>query len=330
MQVQINKAPGLKNELAVVVPRSEIDAAILHIANRAKFMALPGMVRHAPFDKEQSREVGLLKPPVLEHFRQLICDGKMLFGPDGEPLRRMVAIGARNLGNNHGAIAWQRDQSPRLFHIHGDPLQYSSHSCLVLDADKRPSIRDLHFAGDQVFEGGRDISDEAVWCVSGSPVLRAGRVLGAAEVIERFYDIRHILAFDEKLPEGRRIKEGIYENYPVRFRENSLRALHDLGVPRQRYLHNCIGLSEEKLIILQNEGTVEEVGSSLKAAGAQDGLILDNGGSVFCWAWWPYPNGGFIFTAPDFRPGSSAIIAFVLHGPVRTALPGGSVSFTVV
>jgi hypothetical protein len=330
VQVQINKAPGLQNDLKVAVARPELEDAVLHIANRAQFMALPGLVRHAAYDPEIAKKVGLLKLQVQEHLRSLFSAGEPVFDAEGRPLRRLLMIGARNLGNNHGAVAWQTDQTPRLFHVQGDPLDQPSYCCLVSDGSKRLSIRDLRFADDRVFEADREISEDANWCVSGAPVLRNGRVLSAEEVIEQYRDIRHIMAFDEQSPQGKDIKSEIYANYPTGFRDNALRALRERGVPRQRFLHNCVGLSGETVFILQKEGTVEEVGAYLKEVGAQDGLILDNGGSVFCWAWWPYPNGGFIFNAPDFRPGTSALIAFVLRGPARTALPGGSVSFTVV
>jgi hypothetical protein len=95
-------------------------------------------------------------------------------------------------------------------------------------------------------------------------------------------------------------------------------------------LHNCIGLSNESIFILQREGTPEEVANFLREAGAEDGIILDNGGSVACWAWWLYPRGGFLFSAPDFRPPASSILAFVLKGPVGVNLPGGSVAYTIV
>jgi hypothetical protein len=67
----------------------------------------------------------------------------------------------------------------------------------------------------------------------------------------------------------------------------------------------------------------------LAEAGADDALILDNGRSVACWAWWIYQDGGFLFTAPDYRPPATSVLAFVLRGAVRADLPGGSVSYTV-
>ena len=167
------------------------------------------------------------------------------------------------------------------------------------------------------------------------------------EIIEQFYDIRHVLAtYDRTIQqEDRRTKEfhdvgwekesKIYDGYPDRFRENALQALREYGIPRNRFFHNCLGLSEDNIFILQREGTIEEVAHWLREAGAKDGIILDNGGSVFCWAWWlnaegKHPQGGFLFTSPDFRPPSSAVVALVLKGPVLTDLPTGSVSFSAV
>jgi hypothetical protein len=330
MLVHLTKSPGLANELLCRIPVAEIDDALLHIANRDQFMTLPGRLRHDHSDKALLGRLSPLKTGVQHHLHDLTLNGKVLLSDDGAPLRRLIAIGARNLGNNHGVVAWQREQSPRFFSISGDPLNYPEYWCVVKGIEKRLSMRGVRFENALIYAAGRNITDEVDWCVSGSPILRAGRVVPVEDVIEQFYDIRHILAFVEESPEGKHIKEEIYKDYPVGFRENALRALHELGVPRQRFLHNCLGLAEKELIILQKEGTIEEVAAGLKAEGASDGLILDNGGSVFCWAWWPYPNGGFIYSAPDFRPGSSAIIAFVLRGPARTVLPGGSVGFTVL
>jgi hypothetical protein len=161
-------------------------------------------------------------------------------------------------------------------------------------------------------------------------VLREGQVVPIEGIIDQFYDIRHVLAFDRNSSPGRHIEAEIYEGYPEQFQKNALRALREKGVPRNRYLHNAVGLSDESVFILQRDGTAEEIAHWLKEARARDGIILDNGGSVFCWAWWPYPAGGYVFTAPDFRSPSSAVIAFVLRGPANTNLPGGSVSFSVI
>lgn len=70
---------------------------------------------------------------------------------------------------------------------------------------------------------------------------------------------------------------------------------------------------------------------ALKDAGAQDGIILDNGGSVACSAWWVNDYaGGLLSPTVDYRPDGTSAIAFILKGPVRADVPGGSVSFSVL
>ena len=76
---------------------------------------------------------------------------------------------------------------------------------------------------------------------------------------------------------------------------------------------------------------MEEIGAALKAAGADDGLILDNGGSVVCWVWWAnLYSGGTVSTTVDYRADATSAIAFLLKGPLMTDLPGGSVSYSAI
>lgn len=66
------------------------------------------------------------------------------------------------------------------------------------------------------------------------------------------------------------------------------------------------------------------------AAGAEEGIILDNGGSIACWAWWVNANGGgIVLPTVDYRPPGTSAIAFVLKGPPNIDLPGGKVSYSV-
>lgn len=121
----------------------------------------------------------------------------------------------------------------------------------------------------------------------------------------------------------------LFQNGLVHHPPNTLKALTDKKVLRNRFLRNAIGLSDESLFILQREGTIEEIALWLKEAGARGGIILDNGASVFCWPGWLYPKSGFLFTAPDYQPKASAVLVLVLKGPAVCDLPGGSVSFSI-
>jgi hypothetical protein len=176
---------------------------------------------------------------------------------------------------------------------------------------------------------GRDLQGEIEWATFGPQILRDGRVARIEDIADQFYDIRHVLAFDPHTPDGQRVHADLYRGYPATFRHNVIAAWRSHGVPRARYFHNAIGLSADALVILQSEGTIEEIGDALKAAGAEDGLILDNGGSVACWLWWANAyRGGILSPTVDYRPEGTSAIAFLLAGPAQTALPGGSVSFS--
>ena len=172
-----------------------------------------------------------------------------------------------------------------------------------------------------------ELTHEVEWATYGQQILKNGKIVNIADIIHEFYDIRHILALGPFREDSRKILDGIYGNYPEKFnyskfREKGLEKLK-AGMSRSRYFHNCVGLSQENIFILQREGTPEELAQYLSGSGANDAIILDNGGSVACWVWWIYRSqdrtkkrGGFIFTASDYRHRASSIIAFKLRGPV--------------
>jgi hypothetical protein len=329
MKLEITRLEGQRNDLLLRLERSEIDTALLSVANRGALMALPGMPRHRAATAAEQEGIAAAKAPIEEHLRRLA-----VLGADGRAERRAIAISNRNLGTNQGHVAWQRTESPRMFRILEDPCADPSHSCLTVRGDGTLSIEDLRFdaAADRLYRAvdGEDLSDAVEWATFGQRVLRRGRVAGIDDLAGRFYDARHLLAFDHHREAGERIRQQIYHGYPDHFEANVRAAWREWGVPRARYVHNAIGLSADALFVLQREGTVEEIGAALAAAGADDGLILDNGGSVVCWVWWANLGaGGIVSPTIDYRPPGTSAIAFLLKGPRTIDLPGGSVSYTV-
>ncbi len=206
---------------------------------------------------------------------------------------------------------------------------YSSHSCLVVRRDGQLTIDDLRFdfGADRVHRAGdgADVSETIEWATFGQRVLREGRVMGIDALAGQFYDVRHLLAFDNRHDAGTGVRQQIYEGYPEAFEANVRRAWKESGVPRARYVHNAVGLSADALFVIQREGTIEEIGAALATAGAEDGVILDNGGSVVCWVWWAnLYAGGIISPTVDYRPPGTSAIAFVLKGPLNVELPAGA------
>jgi hypothetical protein len=329
MRLEVNRQEGLRNDLLLRLERAEIETAQLSVAHRDRLMALPGIPRHRAATAAEEDGLAGAKWPIADHLRHLgIVDRT------GVAQKRAIAISNRNLGANHGHLAWQRDASPKILRVLEDPCDAVSYSCLTVDSDGVVAIEDLRFdcEGQRISRqgNGRDVSDVIEWATSGQRVLRDGVVSPIEEIAHHFYDIRHVLAFDGHSKDGGRIRDAIYQQYPQEFRRRVHRAWAELGVPRSRYFHNAIGVSSEAVFIVQREGTIEEIGEALKAAGARDGLILDNGGSVVCWAWWANQYAGAtISTTIDYRPPGTSAIAFVLKGPLRPHLPGGSVSYSV-
>ena len=330
MRLEINRVEGLRNDLCLRLDRAEIDSVVLSISDRDRLMTLPGIPRHRDTTPDEHKNLSACRIPIDAHLRKL-----GVLDESGTLRKRAVAFSNRNLGTNHGNLAWQRAATPRIFRIAEDPCDYSSHTCLTSWRGGGLSIEELVFdlSADAVraARDGRDLSDEIEWATFGQRVLHRGRVARVEDIADQFYDIRHVLAFDHHRMQGDEIRHMIYRDYPRGFKDHVLSAWREVGIPRARYFHNAIGLSSDAVIVLQQEGTVEEIGAALKAAGADDGIILDNGGSVVCWVWWAnLYAGGTVSTTVDYRPDGTSAIAFILKGPMMTDLPGGSVSYTVV
>jgi len=329
VRLEVTRIEGLRNDLVLRLDRTEIDHALLSIPNRQQLMSLPGIPRHREATAAEVDGINQARVPLEQHLQRLgIADSA------GKAARRAVAITNRNLGTNHGHVAWQRGPAPRTFRIQEDPLDRSSYSCLCVWRDGHLTFDDLQFdtASDGVHQAsdGRDISDELEWASSGQRILRDGQVARVDQIAHHFYDIRHVLAFDHHREAGEEIRRSLYRDYPATFQANVRKAWAEAGVPRARYAHNAIGLSPTELIIIQREGTIEAIATALQDAGAADGIILDNGGSIACWAWWVNAYaGGIISPTVDYRPPGTSVIAFVLKGPRNIDLPGGSVSYSL-
>src|SRR5688572_27833700 len=116
MRLEITRIEGQRNDLLLRLDRPEIKAAFLSVVNRERLMALPGMPRHREATGAEARGMAEAKLPIDGHLERLgIVDGH------GRARRRAVAISNRNLGTNHGHVAWQRGEQPQVFRVLEDP-----------------------------------------------------------------------------------------------------------------------------------------------------------------------------------------------------------------
>lgn len=329
MKLEVTRLEGLRNDLALRLERDEIERTLVSVPHRDALMALPGIPRHRAATGAEESGLAACRIPIEAHLQRLgLVDGA------GRSVTRAIAVSNRNLGTNHGHLAWQLGAAPPIFHVREDPCDYPAYSCLAVSRDGLLLIDDLQFdvprqrirdARDE-----RDVSDEIEWAVFGQRILRNGSLTPIEEIAHQFYDIRHVLAFDPRREEGEGVRRAVYADYPRGFREQVALEWRK-GAPRARYYHNAIGLSADAVHVVQREGTVEEIAAALRDTGASDGIILDNGGSVACWVWWVSNYaGGLVAPTVDYRPNGTSAIAFVLKGRARVDLPGGSVSFSVL
>ena len=266
MKLEITRLEGRRNDLLLRVERTEIDAALLSVANRAALMALPGMLRHRTATAAEEQGIAGCKITIEEHLRRARRDRRADSRARRGRSRSATATSARTRDMSPGSGRRRR----AIFRILEDPCSYPSHSCLTVWRDGGLSIEDLRFDfdADHVRPSRDDApsSGEIEWATFGQRVLRDGRVCGIDDLAGEFYDARHLLAFDHHREAGERIRQDIYRGYPASFEQN-VRGAWQAGVPRARYVHNAVGLSRDALFVMQREGTIEEIGAALATPG---------------------------------------------------------------
>jgi hypothetical protein len=105
MRLEINRLKGLRNDLVLRIERSELDDALMSVANRDQLLELPGIPRHRAATTEEADRMAAAKVPLDEHLRRMhIVDAS------GCARCRAIVISNRNLGTNHGRVAWQRGE----------------------------------------------------------------------------------------------------------------------------------------------------------------------------------------------------------------------------
>ena len=293
------------------------------------------MPRHREATEDEAARMAAAKRAA----RAATCERLGVVDDDGRAMRRAVAVSNRNLGTNAGHVAWQRGESPRLFRILEDPTDYRR----VFVAERRwgertdcrsricSSSTNRRRGPRSLRDGGRDLSDEIEWATFGQRIVRGGRATPIEEIVAPVLRraprprVRSRIA-----TAGEGIAREIYAGYPEDVRGQRAAAPGASAACRVRATSTTRSACRRTaVIVLQREGTIEEIAAALIAAGAEDGLILDNGGSVACWVWWANDYaGGIVSPTVDYRPPGTSAIVFVLKGPVKVELPGGSVSYS--
>jgi len=267
-----------------------------------------------PFKGDNKENARIYHEGIDWHIKHLKIDGKDFF---------IVSNG--NLGNNFWNLAWGRDQDSHIYCLKGEPFLERAYSCFLVPQSGKPRIQKVRFNGlEQVLdENGRNISEEVNWCNYGQQILREGNVVPIEEIIEEFYDVRHVLDLrdyakkgdpdgEKRMQEDMEVIRSLYLEYPEKFREKMIAGLK-AGRKRGEHYHNVLGIVEKGIVVYQSKGVVEDIAKRLADKGTKDAIILDNGGSVGTYASWENDNkGGWLNKCSYFRPERISYIAFVL------------------
>jgi len=139
------------------------------------------------------------------------------------------------------------------------------------------------------------------------------------------FTIGHLVAIDRRTTKGKVALTQLYTASPASVRDH-----RDLRLPRNPTTSTMPSrFSADRLVILQREGTIEEIAACTERGGCRrTSILLDNAGQVFCWAWW-VTDPRVPSTGADFRESSSALLALWLARAGADALPSGSLSYTL-
>ena len=119
---------------------------------------------------------------------------------DNDPYKRKVLafVGNGNLLMNPWFVAWVKGQ---LFHVKDEPidLRQDPYSSLVVWKDKRVSIENIWFRGDNVKmddpDSGRDITSDIIYTTYGQRLMEHRQFITPLKIKEQYYDLRHLLLF---------------------------------------------------------------------------------------------------------------------------------------
>jgi len=237
---------------------------------------------------------------------------------DGKSIKTFCIMGNANLLNNPWNVAWQVNKDNKIYCLKDEPLDSRVYSCFAVFKSKHIAIERFSFRADSAFVnrkpdylGPANRTFDLEWATYGQQIVRDGNIVPIEEIVDQFYDIRHVFDWPDYGPQKEENLKKLNEFYGSGdFREKALAELKK-GTPRAKYLHSILGLKDNKVVIAHSYGLVEDIAKRLVEKGVRDAIILDNGGSVGAYASWLYPTGGFLNAQSHFRDDRISTIAFV-------------------
>jgi len=237
----------------------------------------------------------------------------------------LIAIGARNLGNNLRIVAYQKGRG--LLQLSGENANKGTrcYFCLCQMENGRLEGHALRFNDNHISQmDGEAVSDDSeapvLWALSGQSLVWKGAT-DMDSIIQNTYDLRHrwriVAGHGERSQEGALVDELITTLVTTESASavSELAAQHGLSIEKD-YLHSAIGLtSRNSIVICQAHGSFETVADRLRNAGATHAIELDQDGSVS--THFVYKKGkqkhisdSRIFSSHYFRARASSLLIF--------------------
>lgn len=313
---------GKQPEFYMHIGFDAIEDIKLSIAHRKPSNKSSGVLRHTG----NSQGVRLINGESFDAFGRDKKDARIYHDSYNEHIQSLgllgkgldfILFGNGNLGNNFWHLAWQHDEDKRVYCLAEEPFTERTYSCFIVPKRGNSIIRNIRFNEHEYIlnDSGQNISDDTAWCNYGQQIVIDGKPIPLEEIIEQFYDVKHIfdlIDYGKRAEKDVKIMNEVYHNYPKDFKSNMINKLVS-GYPRAKYYHSTLGVDESGIVLYCHEDTIEGLSKRLVDRGVKDSIILDQGGSVGLWTSWLHPNGGFLNASSYFRPERISTIAIVLN-----------------
>ena len=201
------------------------------------------------------------------------------------------------------------------------------YTCMVYKQGNAPEIRRLRFDfNHDLYSEALDekLSDKVDWAASGKPIVVNREPVDIYKELPQFYDIAHVVQISDRTVTGSEndkernrdfaIAAEVFKNYPWEFKKRFTELLGK-GFPRASYYFDVVGVSDSRLMVLNMQGTIEDVARYAISKGMKEGIIVDEGGSLATWAWYHGDRGGFENVSMYFRPSAISTFGILLAAP---------------
>lgn len=342
-RLQVTRRSGCpESELYMEIPYCMIKEMKLSIPEREALNQGSGIIRN------KENPVGYRIVKDEQHDSKQLSD---VYGADIEEARRyhrtyqehaadmglteqFIVIGNGNLGNNPWYTAWQKEETKKRFALSGEP-EDRTYGVLIISGNDTPQITRCIIKEEGIYQsiGGKigNMIEDVLWATTGIPIILEGKEVPLEDIIEEFYDIRHIFDWIDHGPK----KESNIEHLKYVYK-----AAEELGwketinfcmgsMPRARFLHSIIGTKEDCLVIAHSYGTIEEIAVDMARQEVENAIILDQGGSCGCYVKGTFYAGedkdkkritsGFMNTSSYFRDTRISTIGISLFGKASDA-----------